>query len=123
MRSRSSASSSQENRRARGIENLQARDEDFHLARLQLGIDVARLAVGHLALHADDVFAAQRIGGGMGGGLHVGLEHHLHQPRVIAQIHKDHAAVVAARVDPAHQHHGRPDMACAQFAAVMGAKS
>ena len=80
----------------------------------QIRVDGALGTVPDTAGDPDHVFIADRIGDGKGLGP-VGIEHNLGQSLAVAQINKDHAAMIATAVDPAAQadllvDHGRIDV-------------
>ncbi|MCY1211110.1 hypothetical protein D9M72_228170 [compost metagenome] len=95
----------QERGRDRGVQHLQFVAQHFDLAALEAVVGRAFGARAHEAgdLHAELV--AQVLGHGEGRGA-VGVAHHLHVAFAVAHVDEDHAAVVAATVDPPAQGDG-----------------
>ena len=92
----------QRKRRRRGLrEDGHLPGLDLDLARGQLRVDVARLAPHDVPGDADDVFAAQLLGGGEQLGAVLRMKDELDDPGAVAQVDEDQAAVVTAVVDPA----------------------
>ena len=85
----------------RSGEHLHLADEDFDLAGRQVGIDRIPVAQLDLAINADHPFGANRLGQAEGG--RIGVGHHLGDAIVIAQVDKQHAAVVADAMHPSGQ--------------------
>jgi hypothetical protein len=71
-----------------GVEDAQSSDHDFDGAGGQVGVGHALGARGHPAAHADDVFAAQRMGFGVVLGVDVGVEDHLGKAFAVPQVDK-----------------------------------
>ena len=90
-------------RRRRHIEYPQLVAIDLDFAGGQFGIDHAFGAGFDLALDGDDVFAAQLIGFLVRSEIVLGVEYDLGDAIAVAEVDKDHAAVVAPAPDPAHQ--------------------
>jgi len=55
--------------------------------------------------------------------MNVGLEHHLHQPGVVAQVNENHSAVIPPGGHPARQTNLRADVGRPQVAAVVRPKA
>ena len=83
-----------------------------------LGLGRAR---PHEALGLDDVLGPQAVGDRVGGGLLVGVEHELHEARLVAQVDEHQAAVVAPPCDPSRQDDPPALVLGAQAAAEIGA--
>ena len=76
-------------------------------------------AIAHLAVDPHHPFRAQLLG--ILEGRAVGIDHHLGQAVMVAQVDKQQTAMVADAVDPAGQPYGRADIGLAERAAGMGA--
>ena len=108
-----------ERNRHRRVEDRQRGAQDLDLARLQVGVGGALGALAHQALDPHAVFVADLLGAGEHLGT-VGVAHDLHQPLAVAQVDEDHAAMVAAAVDPAKQGDGLADVAGIDPAGIVG---
>ena len=106
--------------------------EHLHLVHLHLdfargevgvgGIDLLGLETAdHAPLHLNDGLHTQRLR--LLGQLrrNLGVEHHLRFARTVAQINKNHPAVVADGIHPADQRHVLVNVRQAEFIAVMSA--
>ncbi|MPM83130.1 hypothetical protein SDC9_130193 [bioreactor metagenome] len=93
-----------ERRRFALAQNLEFADDDFQLTGRHVCVDHVAGAENEFALDrkhefrtdcagAIEIFLAQNRG----------IEHHLHQPRAVTQLHKHQCAEVAPNVCPAHQ--------------------
>jgi hypothetical protein len=76
-------------------------------------------APAHLAIDPHYPFRSQLLG--VLEGRRIGIDHHLGEAVVIAQVDEQHSAMVANAVAPAGQTYFLADVACAQGAAGMGA--
>ena len=93
-----------ERRRVGAVENFQLVRQHLDFAGGQLRVDGGLVAQPHLAFHPQHKLVAHLLGQRK----HVGairVEHNLHQPFAVAQVDKNHAAVVAPAVRPAAQGH------------------
>ena len=88
-------------RRLRLGQQLHVADLQLDRAGREVGVDVALLAQHDVAGDADDVLAAQPLGGGEQLGPVLGMKDELQQSRAVAQVDEDQPAVVAAAVHPA----------------------
>ena len=89
----------------RGVEHFQGMTQHFDLAGHQVGVFGACRAGAYLAYH----FEAKLVAHALGRLEHVcaiGVTNDLHKAFSVTQINKDHAAMVAAAMGPAHQGHG-----------------
>ena len=85
------------------VEQKQFAGNHFDLAGRHVGIFQARAAAADAPLHGDDVLRPRGVGLGVGG-CDLLIDDHLRDAGAVAQVEEDEAAVVAAAVDPAHQH-------------------
>ena len=83
-------------------------------------VDRSLRARPHLAFDLDHEFVAQPVRHGEGVG-RVGIDHDLHQALAVPQVDEDHAAMVAAAVNPAEQGDGLAQEAFVDQSAVVGA--
>ena len=102
------------------VQQFQRVAQHFHLAGGQVGVDRTLRAPAHPAGNAHHVFIPQGLSHGKGFGP-VGVIDHLRQPFPVAQVDKDHAAVVAAPVHPAAQGDFCAEHVGAQLSAIMAA--
>jgi len=109
-----------ERRRCGRVQHDELRRQQFDLPGTQPRVGRARRARAHLALHLDAELAAEVLGGleGFGG---VRVEHDLKEPRSVAQVDEDDAAVVAPAVHPAGHLERAARQGFADFAAIVGA--
>ena len=89
-----------EGRRRRARQQLDLIGGELDLAGCELGVDVLARALDEPAGHADHILAAQLVGDLVRRAGALGVEHELQQPRAVAQVDEDQAAVVAAAVYP-----------------------
>ena len=108
-----------ERRRYRGVEDLQFLGHHLDLAAGKLGVDKLGLAPDHPAGHADHVLAANPLGGGENAGT-IRVAHHLHDAFAVAQVDENHAAMIAAGIDPAHEGNALVEVAGIDPPAVVG---
>ncbi len=94
-----------EGRRDRRVEHLQLVAQHLDLAALEVLIDGARRARAHQALDLHAELVAHVFGHGEHVGA-IGVADHLHVAFAVAQVDEDHAAVVAAAIDPAAEGDG-----------------
>ena len=94
--------------------------QHLDLAGDQVGVDRAFGTRPHQAGHGDDELVAQLFGGGESRGA-IGIADDLHQSFAVAQVDEDHAAVVAAAMDPAADGDGLAEAGAVDAAAVVGA--
>ena len=105
----------QERRELRFVEDAEFVGDEFNFSRGHVGIDGVGVAQLDRADDGDDVFVAQGFGLFVDGGVAFGIEDNLHDAGAVAEIDEEQAAVVAALVDPSHEH--------GFFAGVGGAES
>ena len=74
--------------------------------------------LGHEPRHLRDPLVAQRLGGAMGVGRQLGVEHHLHHALAVAQVDEDKVAVVAPAMHPPGQCNPRAHVLFAHVAAA-----
>src|SRR6201999_553931 len=86
--------------------------------RGQVRVDLVAGAGDDLALRLEHELVADLVGGGCGLRCELGIDDELHLAGVVAEVDEDEAAVVAARVGPARDGHGRADMLGPRLAAV-----
>src|SRR4029079_19395966 len=79
-------------------------------------VDVALLAAHDRPGGGHDVLRAQALGERVRVAGRLGMEDELHDPRAVAQVDEDQAAVVAPPVHPAGHAHGLPDARGGQLA-------
>jgi hypothetical protein len=87
-----------------------ALDQDFDLAGRHLRVDRLGFARDHRAFHLDHPLRTHRIEGGERRGRLVRLRHDLRHAAAIAQVEKEHAAVVAPALHPGLQENLRSDI-------------
>ena len=102
-----------------GPQHLDLIDIDLDLAGRQFGVLGAGRALAQLAVDAHHPFRAQRLG--QFERLAVRIGHDLREAVMVAQVDKQHAAVVADAMAPAGQADLFADVGFAQGAAGMGA--
>ena len=107
-----------ERRRRRRVQDHELRGEQLDLAGAQVRVHGAGRPRPELALHLDAELAAEVLGG-LEGLRRVGVEDDLQQPRAVAQVDEDHAAVVTAAVHPAGRLDGAAREGLVDFSAVM----
>jgi len=93
--------------------------QHFDLSALETLIDRALGAGTHQALDLHAKLVAQAFGHGKHLGA-VRVAHHLHIAFAVAQVHKDHATMVAPAVDPTAQADGLPQQGFGHQTAIMG---
>ena len=103
----------------RGTQHLDFGRIDLDLAGGQLGVDQRRVAQLDPSVNAHHGFRAQPVHRGECRAVAVGQ--HLRHAVMVAQIHEQHAAVVADPVHPARQADGGPGIGGLQVAAGMAA--
>ena len=106
--------------RRRLAENFQLANLDFDRAGLHVLLDHLRRPGCDIAAHHDAELGSQAAGKLVCVRVGFGIEFELHQPRSVAQIDKDHAAVIAAVLDPARQHGTLSDQFGSHVAAITG---
>ena len=109
-----------ERRRDAGVQHDQLVAQHFDLAAFQIGVGRAVRASPHQAfdLHAELVAHV------FGDGEHLGairVADDLHIAFAVAQVDKNHTAMIAAAIDPAAQAHGLAQQAFGHQTAVVGA--
>ena len=108
-----------ERRRDRGIEHHQLVAQHFDLAAFQ---SLIGRALGTRTHHAFDL-NAKLVAQVFGNFEHLGtvwIAHHLDIALAVAQVHKDHATVVTATVDPTAQSHGLTVQSFGHQTAIVG---
>ena len=108
-----------ERRRARLGQDADLARQHLDLAGRDLGVDRVLGALRDLADHGQHVLAADVVGGGVRRGRDLGARHHLADALAVAEVDEDHAAQVAPRGRPSHDHHRLADVVDAQRAAVV----
>ena len=93
-----------ERRQSRVIEDAQFGGFDLDFAGRHLGIDSVLVAQAHLADGGDDVLRPHLFALRVAFGSEFFVEHNLGNAAAVAQVEEDEVAVIAAAVDPAHQH-------------------
>ncbi len=106
-------------RQARVVEDEQLGGFDLDFAGGHLGIDGVLIAQAHFAHGGDDVLRADLFALGVAVGRQLLVEHNLGDAGAVAKVEKDEVAVVAAAINPAHQHHLLAGIGGAQVAAQM----
>ena len=86
-----------------------------------LGLMASLRAQADLADGGDDVLGPHLLALGVAVGRELLVEHDLGDAGAVAQVEEDEVAVIAAAVDPAHQHHLFAGVGGAQCAAEMRA--
>ena len=92
-------------RRGSGVQNLNFFGENFNFARHHFVVGGAFGAMAHAPCDAEHELVTRGIGQRKGFG-RVGVYHHLHDAFAVAQVNKNHSAVVAAAVHPAFYGYG-----------------
>jgi len=90
-------------RRGRGVQQAPLRDDHFYRARGQIGIFHALRPQPDESVDRQNILGAQHVRPRVGLLGDLGTEDDLGQARAIAQIDKDEATVVAAKLHPAHE--------------------
>jgi hypothetical protein len=106
--------------RHRRVEHHQFMAQHFDLAALEAFIDRALGARAHQTFDLHAKLVAQAFGRCKHLGA-VGVADHLHITFAVAQINKDHAAMVAAAVNPAAQGNGFAHLGFGHQTAIVGA--
>src|SRR4029079_13681318 len=96
------------------VQDLEHARADLDLTGGERVVDRALRARPDGAFDAEYVLAAHAVRGLAAGAL--GIDHHLHDPGGVADIEKDHAAVVATAVDPPAEHAGAIDIGHTEIA-------
>ena len=104
--------------RDRGVEHHEFMAEHLDLAAGKVLVFGARRSQAHHPLDLHTELVAQRLGG-LEHLLAVRITDHLHRTLPVAQIDKDHAAVIAPPVDPATQTHALTEQLLGHQTAVM----
>src|SRR5579862_6594132 len=107
---------------SRRAENLERAHRDLDLASGKLGVDGALGAADDLALNRDVELGARLTGGLVRGRIMTGIQYQLHDSVTVAQIDKDEAAVIAARLHPSPERDLAPNLGRANRAAVIGSR-
>ena len=105
----------------RAIQNPQLVRHDFNLARRQLWVFRPRHSRRHFAGDLNHILAAQTVGLLRDRCIFFGPKHNLRQTFAIAQIDKNHAAVIARDVHPAGKRDLLADVGFAKRIAVVRA--
>ena len=92
-------------RQPRVVENAQFGGLDLNFAGGHLGIDGVLVAQAHLADGGDHVLRPHLLALGVPFGREFFVEHDLGNAAAVAHVEEDQVAVIAAPVNPAHQHH------------------
>src|SRR4029434_2418315 len=91
-------------RRCRGrIEQFELVTEHFDLTGLHVRVHRASRSCTHPPLRAKHIFVSYAVGNRKALAT-IRIEHYLHDSTSVAQIQKDHTAVIAATMHPAAQH-------------------
>ena len=106
-----------ERRRVGGIQHLQLDTQHFHSPGRQVRIQRSLRAAAHPSPDLQDILVADPFRRGEGG-LGIRVEDNLHQSPVIAQVHEDHSAMIAAAMHPAAQGDFPVEMGFVQIATV-----
>ena len=107
-------------RQASVIEDQQLGGLDFDFAGGHFGVDGVRVAEADFAHGGDDVFRADLFALEMAIGRELFVKHDLGDAGAVAEVEEDEVAVVAAAVDPAHEHNLLAGVGGAQVAAEVG---
>ncbi len=107
-----------ERRRHRRVQDHELRGEQLDLAGSQVRVHGAGRTRPQLALHLDTELASEVLGT-LEGLRRVGVEDDLQQPRAVAQVDEDHAAMVTAAVHPAGRLDGAAREGLVDFTAVV----
>ena len=113
------SSDGRKRRQARVVQDEQLGGLNLDFAGRHLGIDGVLVAQAHLAHGGDDVLRPHLLALQVAVGGQLLVQHDLRDAGAVAQVEEDEVAVVAAAVDPAHQHHLLAGVGGAQFAAEM----
>ena len=108
-----------ERRRQAAVENLQMLGPQFDLAGGEFRVDGSLGPRRDLAPHQHDELRSQRFCGLQGFVAAFRGKHHLGLAIAVADVDKQHAAMVAVGIDPAAQGHLLSDVVQTQFAARM----
>ena len=106
-------------RRFGGVQDVQARGQNFYLAGGQVRIGL--FAADDFAFDGGDKFRAKLFGLSVSFGRGVAVEDNLREAGAVPKIDEDHLAVVAAAMHPAHEHDVRAGIGGAEIAAAMRA--
>ena len=106
----------------RRVEHRQFVAQHLHLAAFEAVVDGAVRARTHQTLDLNAELVAQALGGGKHGGT-VRITDHLHITFTIANINKNHAAVVTPTVDPAAKTDGLTQEGFGHKTAIVGTHS
>src|SRR5688572_11168747 len=106
-----------ERERGRARDDLELLDLELDLARGQLRVDVLGRPPHDLALGAQDELVANRVRRLDGARCQLRVDHELADPRAVAQVDEDEAAVVAPAVRPAGERQLLADVLGSDFAA------
>jgi hypothetical protein len=98
---------------------MQVMCKHLNLACSEFGVFRARASAANFAFNRDAIFHAQVACLRYQRGVNRRVEHHLHQSRAVAQVHKHQSAQVADAMHPTVQAHCLPDMFRAQDAALV----
>ena len=104
-------------RQARVVQDEQLGGLDLDLAGLHFGIDGVLRAQAHFAHGGDHVLGANLLALCVAFGRELFIQNNLTDAGAVSQVEEDEVAVVAAAVDPAHQHHLPAGVGGAQRAA------
>ena len=90
-----------ERQHRRGVEHVEALDVHLDLAGRKPRVHRLGRPAADDTLRLDDELGAERVRAGVRLGLVLGVEHELHEARLVAEIDEDEPAVVAPARDPA----------------------